>query len=126
MSPAVQWLLWEANRIGFSVPNLRHALIFAPETPEAVVAWLRARALKDLGRLDEELALKAFLLGSRVTIADIACCAYLFWPTQARLDLSEWSHVEAWLERIRGVPGWGAPYDLLRRQQGDGPAARRC
>ena len=108
-----QWLFWEANRIGFSVPNLRHSLMFAKETSDAVVVWLRSRAWKDLTTLDQELEARPFLLGKDLTMADIACCAYLFWPDQAKLDLSEWGNVTKWLERIRGVPGWGAPYELL-------------
>lgn len=114
LAPVVQWLFWEANRIGLSVPNLRHALVFERETPEAVVAWLRERAVSDLGRLDAEVTGKNFLLGAECTVADIACCAYLFWPDQAKLDLSEWPNVMKWLQRIRELPGWAAPYDLLR------------
>jgi glutathione S-transferase len=109
----VQWLFWEANRVGLSVPNLRHSLVFENGTPESVIAWLRSRAVRDLERLDIELASRPFLLGREFTIADIACCAYLFWPDQAKLDLSTWRNVEAWLGRIRRVDGWGAPYDLL-------------
>ena len=109
-----QWLFWEANRIGFSVPNLRHSLVFEKDTSEVVVQWLRARALKDLATLDQELATKSFLLGTELTVADIACCAYLFWPDQAQLDLSQWSSVIKWLQRIRDLPAWGAPYDLLQ------------
>ena len=108
-----QWLFWEANRIGFSIPNLRAASSYAATgTHEAVRQWLRARALADLGRLDLELAAQAFLLGPAVTVADIACCAYLFWPEQAGLDLAAWPNVVRWLERIRALPGWAAPYDL--------------
>jgi glutathione S-transferase len=47
-------------------------------------------------------------------VADVACCTYLFWPEQAGLDLSAWPHVLRWLERIRQLPGWAAPYDLFR------------
>jgi glutathione S-transferase len=114
LEEATQWLFWEANRIGFSVANLRHSLVFAKDTSEDVVVWLRARALKDLATLDQELATKSFLLGAELTIADIACCAYLFWPDQAQLDLSQWGNVTQWLQRIRDLPTWGAPYDLLQ------------
>ncbi len=108
-----QWLFWEANRIGFSIPNLRFARSFAPGTPDEVVSWLETRAVADLDRLDRELADRPFLLGGGVTVADIACCGYLFWPEQAGLDLTVWQHVTAWLDRIRGLPGWGHPYDLM-------------
>jgi len=109
-----QWLFWEANRIGLSVPNLRHALKWAPQTPDAIKAWLRERAMADLARLDRELASKPFVLGAAATVVDIACCGYLFWTDQAQLDLQAWPCVGAWLDRIRALPGWAAPYELLK------------
>jgi len=109
-----QWLFWEANRIGFSVPNLRAVLTYARETPSQVGDWLRARAVADLARLDLDLRSSPYLLGSDVTVVDIACCAYLFWPEQAGLHLAEWPNVSRWLDRIRLLPGWAAPYDLLK------------
>lgn len=114
LKAVIEWLFWEANRVGLSVPNLRHALMFDAATPEPVVAWLRARAVKDLARLNAELAERPFLLGAQCTVADIACCAYLFWPEQAKLDLSEWRSVVLWLDRIRGQRGWKPPYELLQ------------
>jgi len=109
-----QWLFWEANRIGISVPNLRHIVKWAPETPEPVQAWLRARAVADLDHLSRQLATRAFILGSHVTVVDVSCCAYLFWADQTRIDLSDWPHVVAWLNRISALPGWRAPYDLMK------------
>jgi len=108
-----EWLGWEANRIGFSLPNLRLAKRFATDTPKDVVAWLTARTHADLTRLDGELARRDFLLGAVPTIADIACCGYLFWPEQAGIDLAVWPHVGRWLDAIRALPGWDHPYRLL-------------
>ncbi len=111
---AVEWLFWEANRVGFSVPNLRFARRFTTDTPADVLAWLEARALADLGRLDEELAKgSGFILGRSISVVDVACCAYLFWADQAGLDLAPWSHVRTWLGRIREEPGWRHPYELM-------------
>lgn len=110
----VEWLFWEANRIGFSISNLRFARHFTHDTPPDVMAWLEARARADLDRLDQEFRAKdSFLLGSSISIADIACCGYLFWPEQTGLDFTKWKHVSAWLERIRSVPGWAHPYQLM-------------
>jgi glutathione S-transferase len=108
-----EWLLWEANRIGFSLPNLRFAKVFAPETLPEVVAWLAARVRADLDRLDDELGRHEFLLGAALTIADIACCGYMFWPEQAGIDLAAWQNVSRWLAAIRATPGWEHPYRLL-------------
>jgi len=108
-----EWLFWEANRIGFSVPNLRFALRWVPETKPEVLDWLRARALADLNRMNNDFADRKFLLGEIPTVADIACCAYLFWPDQAGLDLSHWPNVRRWLGDISALPGWKHPYDLM-------------
>jgi len=108
-----QWLFWEANRIGFSVPNLRAVLTYAKDTSLQGADWLRARAIADLARLDLELDSNPYLLGSDATVVDIACCAHLFWPEQAGLDLLQWPNVTDWLGRIRRLPGWAEPYDLL-------------
>lgn len=108
-----QWLFWEANRIGFSVPNLRFAYRFARDTPADVVRWLHARAIDDLGRLEGELSDRSFLLGMEPTIADIACSAYLFWLDQAGIDVAEYPAVAAWLGRISSLRGWRSPDDLL-------------
>lgn len=108
-----EWLFWESNRIGLSVPNLRLARRFMPGTPADVVAWLEDRAVTDLDRLDLEMAGKPFLLGRAVTVADVSCCGYLFWLDQAGLDVARWPRVAAWLDRIRALPGWKHPYELL-------------
>jgi glutathione S-transferase len=81
----VEWLFWEANRITFSISNPGFARHFTDNTPPEVIAWLEARARADLDRLDEKFSTKdGFLLGSSISIADIACCSYLFWPEQTQ------------------------------------------
>lgn len=108
-----EWLFWEANRIGLSVPNLRFALRWLPDTPMQVLDWLRQRALADLGRLDSEFSGRKFLLGDFPTVADVACCGYLYWLDQAGLDRDAWPHVSRWLSDISALPGWQHPYDLM-------------
>lgn len=108
-----EWLFWEANRIGLSVPNLRYALRWLPDTPTQVLDWLRQRALADLGRLDSEFSGRKFLLGDFPTVADVACCGYLYWLDQAGLDRDAWPNVSRWLSDISALPGWQHPYDVM-------------
>jgi glutathione S-transferase len=110
---AREWLFWETNRIGFSVPNLRSALGWEHHTPREVIAWLRARAASDLVRLDQELTGRRYLLGAKWSIADIACAAYLYWPEHLGSEVRFPVHVAAWLERLADEPGWDHPYQLL-------------
>jgi glutathione S-transferase len=59
------------------------------------------------------LSARDFLACAAPTIADISCCGYLFWVDHAGVDLASWLSIGAWLERIRSLPRWQAPYDLL-------------
>jgi len=107
-----EWLFWEANRIGTSLPHLRYGQRFDPQGyPPGVLDWMRTRFDADAARLDEELSDgRNFLLGDTVTIADFSTCGYMFWPEQARVTFP--LHVNAWLGRIRALPGWRHPYDM--------------
>lgn len=107
-----EWLFWEANRIGTSLPHLRYGQRFEPQSyPPGVLDWMRARFDADIGRLDDELSDgRSFLLGDSPTVADFSACGYMFWPEQARVSFPP--HVTAWLERIRALPGWRHPYQM--------------
>lgn len=108
-----EWMFWEANRIGISLPNLRYALLWEPDTEPKVLDWLRERMLSDLMRLEGELTERPFLMGEAVSAADLTCCGYLFFAGQAGVDLADWPRLAAWLDRIRALPGWKHPYDLM-------------
>jgi glutathione S-transferase len=107
-----EWLSWEANRIAMSLPHLRFSRRFTPAGEALETYWI-GRMQADLDRLDRSLRADAFLAGGAPTIADVSCCGYLFWADQADVDLAPWPAVVAWLERIRSLPRWQAPYDLL-------------
>jgi glutathione S-transferase len=108
-----EWLFWETNRIGFSVPNLRYAIRWDKQPPD-VLRYLRNRALADLSTLNLTLSTSEYLLSSGPTIADVSCSAYLHWSDQAELSLAEYPHVERWLRFIRQLPGWQHPDTALQ------------
>ena len=107
-----EWLAWEANRLAMSFPHLRFSRRFTRADP-VLEAWRTQRMQADFDRLDGHLRETPFIVGDAATIADISCCGYLFWADQAEVDLVPWPAIVAWLERIRSLPGWSAPYDLL-------------
>ena len=107
-----QWLFWKANRIGFSLSNLRFALRFAREDP-GVVAMLQRRTEADLDRLASEFDRRPYLLGEAPGVADISCAGYLFFADQAGIDLRRWPSVGGWLERLANTPGWAHPNELM-------------
>jgi glutathione S-transferase len=109
-----QWLCWEMNRVGLSVPNLRFHRALAPgSVAPQVLGWLEQRALADLATLERRLADRAWVVGAAPTIADLSLSAYLFWLDQAGLEPARWPAVGAWLDRIRALPGWQPAEQLL-------------
>ncbi|NRR29468.1 glutathione S-transferase family protein [Oxalobacteraceae bacterium] len=105
-----EWLFWEANRIGLSLPNLRYGLQFAPnDYPIGVLPWLRQRFDDDIARLEAEFSDgRQFILDDQASVADFALSGYLFWAAQARVTVPP-ALVE-WLDRISAQPGWQPPH----------------
>jgi glutathione S-transferase len=58
---------------------------------------------------DQHLAEHPFLIGRRLTIADIALGGTLLAAAAKGLSLAALVHVENWLDRIRAQPGWKGP-----------------
>lgn len=113
-----QWLFREANRIGFSLPNLRWEHHFMGTVDEGILGWLRKRLDADLADLEKELEDKLFLLGEELSVADVAHCAYLWFADQAQLDLLPYPNIRAWMGRIAAEPGWEHPYQLMAKERG--------
>jgi glutathione S-transferase len=55
------------------------------------------------------------MVGSAPTIADLSLSGYLFYPVEESGYEAEqrFPHITAWLERLRQLPGWASPYDVL-------------
>lgn len=113
-----EWLSWESNRIGLSLPNLRYARCFVPQPP-AVETWLEQRCRADLDVLDAQLATQDYLLASGLSVADLSASAYLWWAADAGIDLQAWPQVGAWLARIAARPGWQHPDALMAPERGN-------
>lgn len=107
-----EWLSWEANRLAMSFPHLRFSRRFTP-AGQVLEAWWRTRLQADFDCLERHLHARDFIVGPYPTIADVSCCGYLFWLDQGGVDPAPWPAIGAWLGRIRSLPGWQAPYDLL-------------
>ena len=111
----VEWLAWEANRVGFSVPNLRFAIRWSEQSPQPpeVLAYLRRRVLADLDTLDRALSKSEYLLPSGFSIADISCAAYLFWLDQMDVDVADYPQIVRWLAAIRQQLHWLHPDEAM-------------
>lgn len=84
-------------------------------TGPAVMAWLRGRLDNAFSIVDAHLKFRAFMVGDEPTIADLSLCGYLFFPVdESAYEVTDtYPSIHAWLQRIRNLPGWADPYDLL-------------
>lgn len=107
-----RWLLFDNQKLTGNIATLRYLLQFTDQGESDVTSFLRARARSALSILERRLDDREFILGDRATIADISCCGYLFWPDELGID---WSYpaIDRWLGRIRDLPGWVHPYELM-------------
>ena len=96
--------------------------ITKPRGDQAVLEFLKGRINNSLGILDKRLSSRAYLLGSEPTIADVSLISYLYYPPEEfGFDIAaEYKNIAAWLGRIKALPGWAHPYDLMP----DHPLAR--
>ena len=112
----LRWLLFDNHKLTSYLASYRFMKAFGPTAPDpAVMGWLRGRLDNAFGILDRHLAGRTFVVGSGPTIADLSLCGYLFYPVdESGYEVAgRFGHVQAWLERVRALPGWANPYDIL-------------
>lgn len=105
-----EWLYWEAERIGLDMAHSVSARRFGGY-PESVVKWYGHRVVEDLRKLDEVLQDRPFLVGESVTIADVACVAWLPFAQDCGMDVGVggFAAVNAWMKRLEALPGFVTP-----------------
>ena len=103
---AVQrWLSVAAGQIAFGPAAARLVTVFGARfDAEEVIA--RAHAI--LKHIDAELAGRAWLVGDRPTIADVALYSYIARAPEGNVDLTPYGEINAWLARIEELPGFVA------------------
>ncbi|MFK7860795.1 MAG: glutathione S-transferase family protein [Granulosicoccus sp.] len=109
-----QWLMWEANKIGMCLPQLRSRAKFESDANlDAAYHWLTARYERDVNTIDAEFSdgREWILAGDTPSIADFSLSGYLFFAGEADLEVPVL--VQDWLNRLSMLNGWQHPYDLL-------------
>ena len=112
----LRWLLFDNHKFTSYFATYRFMKAFGATAPDpAVMAWLRGRLDNSFGIVNKHLAVSQFIAGSSPTIADFSFCGYLFYPVEeSGYEIAErFPHIQTWLERVRVLPGWASPYEIL-------------
>ncbi len=113
---ALRWIIFDNQKVNGFLGPFRFLKNFAkPAGDPAVMAFLKARIDGNLAIVNKRLTGRQFLVSDRPTIADVSMTAYLFYPAEEfGFDIAkEHPAIGAWLERMRALPGWKHPYELM-------------
>ena len=111
----LRWLFWDNHRLSGVIGPRRFIANFLAEEkrPEGAIPFLQGRLKAAYKVLNDHLDGRDWIVGDGVTIADLSCCGYLYYPEPFGFDRADWPHIDAWLDRIAALPGWKAPYDIM-------------
>ena len=111
----LSWQFWDNHRMSSTCGVTRYLCNFVPEEkrPDAVISWLQRQLRNAWKTLDSALEGRDWLVGDSITIADISCCGYLYYPEPFGFDRTRWPAIDSWLTRIASQPGWKHPYDMM-------------
>ncbi|MEO0486419.1 MAG: glutathione S-transferase [Pseudomonadota bacterium] len=111
----LRWVLWDNHKLSSQAGMLRFLMNFLPEDkrPAEVIAFTQGRLKAAYQVLDTHLAGRDWIAGDGITVADISCCSYLYYPEPFGFDRAAWPNIDRWLSNIAATPGWKHPYDLM-------------
>jgi glutathione S-transferase len=113
---ALRWIIFDNQKVNGFLGPYRFLKNFArPPGDPAVLTFLKGRIDGNLAIVDKRLSAAPFMLGNEPTIADVSLVAYLYYPAEEfGFDIAaQHKNIGDWLNRIRALPGWAHPYDLM-------------
>jgi glutathione S-transferase len=114
---AREWLSWEADAIT-NVAKVRHFSRFRT-VDAAVMDHFRPLAEAALGFIDTALEGRTWLVGESCTIADIGCWGRMVFMAEGGLELGRWPNLMRWSDRLKAMPGFALPYDLIPKKDAE-------
>jgi glutathione S-transferase len=112
---SLRWIIFDNQKVNGYLGPFRAIKNFLPNPNPVALEFLKGRFDNTLGIVNKRLEKSSFLVGERPTIADISMTGYLYYPPEEfGFDIAK-DHpaIGAWLERIKSLPGWAHPYDLM-------------
>jgi glutathione S-transferase len=113
---ALRWIVFDNQKTnGFLGPYRFLKTLSKAPVDEAVLKFLKGRIDGNLAVVNKRLEKVPYLVGDKPTIADISMCAYLYYPAdEYGFDIrTDHPAIAAWLDRLKKLPGWAHPYDLM-------------
>lgn len=103
---AVQWSFWLMTEVEDPLISVLMNRAFLPESRRDpnLADQSEERLQKPFGVLNDHLEGRAFLVGERVSVADINAASVLSWTSLAKLDLAAYPDLRGWLDGCTARP----------------------
>ena len=116
----MRWMFFDNHKFTSYLATLRFLKSFGATAPDpAVMKFLAGRVDNAFGIVEKHLSSRDYIVGSQPTIADMSLCGYLYFPAdESGYDIGKsYPAMAKWLERLKALPGWKPPYEMLPGQQ---------
>ena len=112
----LRWMYFDNHKFTSYNATLRFMLTFLKTGETPVTEFLRGRAVAAMQIVETHLASRDFMVGDRLTIADLSLAGYMFYDGELGVELADFPNIVNWRERISSQPGWKGPYDLMPKE----------
>jgi len=107
----LRWMFFEQYNHEPNVATLRFWKAFVgferlTDAQRALIPGKQAAGEAALALMDEHLAARDFLVGTHLTLADVALYAYTHVADQGGFEVGAYPNVRKWLERVTAQPGY--------------------
>jgi glutathione S-transferase len=96
----LEWLFWEQYSHEPTIAVARYRMLFLGQPKAELDPKLVERGEAALGRLERGLRDGAFLVGGRLSLADVALVAYTRWAHEGGFDLVSYPAIRDWIGRV--------------------------
>jgi glutathione S-transferase len=99
----LEWMFWEQYSHEPYVAVARFRVRYEGRSVESLEPRLVERGAAALQRLEDALTAGTFLVGARLSLADVVLVAYTRLAGEGGFDLSRYPRVQAWIARVEAA-----------------------
>lgn len=110
----MRWILFDNHKFTSYLATYRF-LTHIMKQDNDVTRFFKGRVDGAFAIVEKHLTGREWVALDRPTIADFSMAGYIFYDGELGFDVSGYPAIDAWRSRIRQMPGWAGPYDLMPR-----------
>jgi len=119
-----EWLYWDVDVLfppvfGCYGVQLGQRKLLPISVEPAIADYHRRRAEAAMMTLDSHLTQSVYLCAAEPTIADLFCYGDVAFAEVCAFDLKRWANVASWAQKIKSLPGFKAPFELLAMENAE-------